>query len=114
MTNSTVSGNTAADVDVGGHQRQQGSARGSTLTLTDSTVSGNTGGGGIYRRRHRDTHQQHRLGQFAAGDGGGISIQFSGTLTLTNSSVEGNSAQSRGGGIFNAHGSNYKGQTRER
>lgn len=112
------------------------SGRDGTLTLTHSTVSGNTAtrfGGGIVNNRYPDRVFQHRLGQFggrfwggdlqrrhcnpdqqhrstnSAGDGGGISIPASGTLTLTNSTVEGNSAQSRGGGIFNAHGSDYQG-----
>ncbi len=73
LTNSTVSGNTAA-VD-GGIRNDFGG----TLTLNSSTVSGNT----------------------AAGDYGGIS-NF-GTLTLTNSTVSGNTASSVGG-IFNDFG----------
>ena len=51
-----------------------------TLTLTNSTVSGNT-----------------------ANLGGGINI-FNGTLTLTNSTVSGNTAAGFGGGIFNREG----------
>ncbi len=52
-----------------------------TLTLTNSTVSGNTAseyGGGIYT--------------------------YAGTLTLTNSTVSGNTASAAGGGIFNDGG----------
>ena len=51
-------------------------SRGSTVTLTNSTVSGNN-----------------------AGDGGG-GIRNSGTLTLTNSTVSGNNAGEDGGGIY--------------
>ena len=50
-----------------------------TLTLTNSTVSGNTAGD----------------------DGGGISNNNNGTLTLTNSTVSGNTAGDNGGGINN-------------
>ena len=57
-----------------------------TLTLTDSTVSGNLencgGGGGIYNN--------------------------SGTLTLTNSTVSGNSSSCAGGGIYNSDTVNFK------
>ena len=50
-----------------------------TLTLTNSTVSGNTAGD----------------------DGGGISNSNNGTVTLTNSTVSGNTAGDNGGGINN-------------
>ena len=50
-----------------------------TLTLTNSTVSGNS----------------------ATSGGGAIFNNNAGTLTLTNSTVSGNSATSSGGGIFN-------------
>src|SRR4029450_5628933 len=50
-----------------------------TLTLTNSTVSGNTAGD----------------------DGGGIRNVLGGTLTLTNSTVSGNDAGDEGGGIRN-------------
>ena len=46
-----------------------------TVTLTDSTVSGNTasgGGGGIATRRHGDADRQHRQRQHRQRDGGGI------------------------------------------
>ena len=55
-----------------------------TLTLTNSTVSGNTAGG------------------VERGNGGGILNFFgSGTLTLKNSTVSGNTASFSGGGITN-------------
>jgi CSLREA domain-containing protein len=73
ITNSTVSGNKVTGYDHGGGI----ASFGTTLTLTNSTVSDNTAhlaGGGIYR-------------------GGG-------TLTLTNSTVSGNTAGNFGGGIY--------------
>ena len=79
LTNSTVSGNTAAS---GGGFGSGGGIEHAThtgnLTLTNSTVSGNTAGGG----------------------GGGISYNSDGDLTLTNSAVNGNTALD-GGGISN-------------
>ena len=56
-----------------------------TLTLKDSTVSGNTAIGNTNNNGH----------------GGGIYNDSTGTLTLTNSTVSGNTA-SVGGGIFNS------------
>lgn len=55
-----------------------------TLTVSDSTVSGNTVGG-------------------LSAVGGGI-LNFAGTLTLTNSTVSGNTAAANGGGIFSESG----------
>jgi len=82
LTNSTVSGNTAAQ-DGGGIFDF-----GSTTTLTNSTVSGNTANGSS--------------GGIFIGRGGGIFISSSGTTTLTNSTVSGNTANGNGGGgIFN-------------
>lgn len=64
-----------------------------TLTLTNSTVSGNTASGA------------------KSSNGGGISNGGRGTLTLTNSTVSGNTASgaksSNGGGISNSGGSTY-------
>ena len=54
---------------------------GATLTLNDSRVSGNTTGGAL------------------GGTGGGI-VNF-GTLTLNTSSISGNTADYAGGGVFN-------------
>lgn len=59
-----------------------GISNGSTLTLANSTVSGNTAGGG--------------------NNGGGIHNY--GTMTVTNSTITGNNAPSNeGGGIYNYH-----------
>jgi hypothetical protein len=59
---------------------------GGTLTITNSTLSGNSAsaaGGGV------------------SGEGGGI-FNNNGTLTITNSTLSGNSASDAGGGIFNS------------
>jgi predicted outer membrane repeat protein len=86
LTNSTVSGNTAACptpslhviciVEGGGIYNFEGS-----LTITNSTVGGNTASNGD-----------------KSGDGGGI-LDYSGSVTLTNSAVTGNMANVFGGGI---------------
>ena len=71
-----------------------------TATLTNSTVSGNTaaagGGGGIVANTATLTDSTVS-GNTAAGDGGGVGAQ---TVTLTNSTVSGNSATQNGGGIW--------------
>ena len=74
-----------------------------TLTLTNSTVSGNSAnsGGGIYNPFFGLTIVTNSTvtGNAASNGGGGISND-TGILTLTNSTVSGNSANS-GGGIYN-------------
>jgi hypothetical protein len=66
-----------------------------TLTLTNSTVSGNL----IHNQGTAMLTNSTVSGNEAAEEGGGI--YNSGTLTLTNSTVSGNEA-AEGGGIFNA------------
>jgi CSLREA domain-containing protein len=84
----------------GGGIRNQG-----TLTVTNSTLSGNaaTSGGGIFNTSSGTlTITNSTLSGNAAGSqGGGIHSQ--GTLTATNSTLSGNAAGS-GGGIFNNGG----------
>jgi len=72
-----------------------------TLTLTNSTVSGNTAyvGGGIWTTGTLTLTNSTVSGNTATANGGGI-YTSTGTLTLTNSAVSGNSA-SGGGGISN-------------
>src|SRR6266581_3394324 len=69
------------------------------LTLTNSTVSGNsaTEGGGIYNVGTLSLTNSTVSGNSAA-SGGGISSR-SGTLSLTNSTISGNSAVIEGGGM---------------
>ncbi|MCK6579985.1 MAG: hypothetical protein L6Q98_17985 [Anaerolineae bacterium] len=74
-----------------------------TLTLNNSTVSGNSaldGGGGIYNSASGTlTLNNSTIGGNSAFVGGGISN--SGTVTLNNSTISGNSAFVGGGGLSN-------------
>ena len=78
-----------------------------TLTLTNSTVTNNTGenfGGGIYSigtltLTDTTVSDNMLLGSKTSGGGGGIFS--SGILTLTRTTVSGNSTIGRGGGIYN-------------
>ena len=96
LTDSTVSGNTAATNHGGGIWNNLGI----TLILTGSTVSGNTAhlsSGGIISDGTLILTDSTVSGNAANSNDGGISN--SGTLTLTDSTVSGNTA-SKGGGIF--------------
>ncbi|MCZ8223651.1 MAG: right-handed parallel beta-helix repeat-containing protein, partial [Microcystis sp. LE19-84.1B] len=71
-----------------------------TLTLTNSTISGNTGGGIHNWGRGILTLTNSTItGNTATNFGGGI--ENDGTLTLTNSTITGNTATYSGGGIYN-------------
>ncbi len=75
-----------------------------TLTVTNSTISGNTGsdiGGGIFNLGALTVTNSTISGN-TANDGGGI--LNGGTLTVTNSTISGNTAALGGGGIFNTGG----------
>ncbi len=79
-----------------------------TLTLTNSTVSGNRAldGGGIDNAGTLTLINSSISGNSALADdphgtGYGGGIDNAGTLTLTNSSVSSNSASTSGGGIYN-------------
>ena len=108
LNNSTVTGNTA---DQGG-----GIASYSTLTITDSVISSNTAqhhGGGILIRdgslNMTNTlvinNAQTRYGVGCSSClGGGINKE-GGTITLTDSTITGNSAGLEGGGLATRSGS---------
>ncbi|MDB9412819.1 Calx-beta domain-containing protein, partial [Microcystis aeruginosa CS-567/02] len=105
ITNSTISGNTA--YQGGGIDNSQFG----TLTLTNSTISGNTAtgyygsGGGIDNNGTGTLTNSTISGNTATGSGGGISSwSLGGTLTLTNSTITGNTATFLGGGIENNWG----------
>ncbi len=70
--------------------------------MNNSTLSGNSAdlGGGILNPLGSGTHQQHPLRQLRANTGGGI-FNINGTLTVTSSTLSGNSATNSGGGIYN-------------
>lgn len=82
---------------------------GGSLTITNSTISGNRsplfGGGGINNEGtatlDKSTVSGNRTGGGAGRGGGGIRNSGSGTLTITNSTISGNGANLRGGGIAN-------------
>ena len=81
-----------------------------TLTLTNSTVSGNNAdgdGGGIYNANGGTATLTNITvsGNNAGVDGGGVFNDGGGTMTLTNSTVSGNNAGDDAGGIINDHGS---------
>ena len=94
-----VTGGTSGFQHDGGGINNQG-----TLTLTDSTVSGNTAGhgGGIWSKGTLTLTDSTVSGNTATGtySQGGGGIWHEGTLTLTNSTVSGNTGD-YGGGIVN-------------
>ncbi|MBI3248699.1 MAG: thrombospondin type 3 repeat-containing protein [Deltaproteobacteria bacterium] len=76
-----------------------------TLTLTDSTISGNTasgGGGGVYNSGTLTLTDSTISGNStdSYSFGGGVSNRY-GTATLTDSTISGNTASIGGGGVFN-------------
>ena len=95
VKDSTISGNTAANI--GG-----GIVNGGTLTVTGSTLVDNhadSNGGGIWSENYNVKVINSTLqGNSADWDGGGIYLG-NGTLTLLNSTLSGNSAVHGGGGI---------------
>ena len=78
-------------------------------TVTNSTISGNTAGsdgGGIYSYTGVNTVTNSTIsGNMAGGDGGGI-YNFIGDNTVTNSTISGNTAGNDGGGIYSYSGVN--------
>jgi hypothetical protein len=104
---SSVHDNTARVADGGGICASQAS----TLKLSDSAVYGNTAdfGGGIYNNDSTaSVIRSTVVRNTASGQGGGIFIVNGGTMTVTGSAVEGNTADGgpgSGGGIYKASGS---------
>jgi predicted outer membrane repeat protein len=71
------------------------------VTLNDSTVTGNTGGGiGTGESGYITLNNSTVTGNATSGNGGGISNQ-GGAVDLNNSTVAGNSASGCGGGVVN-------------
>ncbi len=103
VTDSTISGNTAANI--GG-----GIVNGGTLTVTGSTLVDNhadSNGGGIWSENYNVKVINSTLqGNSADWYGGGIYLR-NGTLTLLNSTLSGNSALHGGGGINDSGTLNY-------
>ncbi|MBX3531075.1 MAG: right-handed parallel beta-helix repeat-containing protein, partial [Rhizobiaceae bacterium] len=86
-----------------------GIASGGTMTVINSTITGNTAGagGGIFVENNlggqsaaiinTTIHDNEAVGGFNAG--GGLSAQNTGTVTISNTTISGNSAAGAGGGI---------------
>jgi hypothetical protein len=71
-----------------------------TVTLTNTTVSGNTvrgSGGGVNASGSRLTLTNTTISGNTTGSGGGVATASGGRLTLTNTIVSGNTASSGGG-----------------
>jgi len=107
ITNSTISGNSAASPYSGGGIFNDGANGSATLTITSSTISGNSGpsgGGGIFNNGFGGSATLTVTNSTISGNsgGGGIFNYTAGaTLTVTNSTLSGNSASFSGGGITN-------------
>ncbi len=71
----------------------------SGLTITNGSVSGSPGGGGIYNNGAVLTVSNCTISGNSADFGGGISNNA--TLAISNSTLSGNSAANFGGGIYN-------------
>jgi hypothetical protein len=102
LTSTTVNGNTAR---YGGGIYNYITAIARTLTLENTTVSGNTAGdygGGIYNSSGTLELTNTTVSGNTADYGGGI-YNSSGTLELTNATVSGNTAGHYGGGICNPY-----------
>jgi hypothetical protein len=104
VSDSTLTGNTAA-LEGGGIFNSFG-----TLTVTGSTVSGNTStsfiggrGGGILNFGGMLTVSDTTVSGNTADEAGGI-VNVFGTATVSGSTVSGNTATSFGGGLFNSFG----------
>ncbi len=113
IQNSTISGNTAADGGgIGGAPYSGG-----TLTILDSTISGNSAtsdGGGFWGGGDTGgtvTLQNSTIyGNFANGNGGGFWAATFGTTTIQNSTISGNTSDAdsngsgSGGGVYSSQG----------
>ena len=98
VTNSTFTGNTA---DFGGAIFNGGDV-GAALAVTNSTISSNSAdlGGGIFNSFESITVTNTTVsGNTASSNGGGFFNDF-GSATVTNSTISGNSASGNGGGIY--------------
>ena len=100
----TIEGLTITNGNVGADSHGGGIANsGGTLTVRNSTISGNTAlgdGGGIYANSGTSTVLNSTIsGNAATLSGGGIHT-YRGTLTVTNSTISGNAAALSGGGMY--------------
>ncbi len=110
MTGCTFSGNTVT-FDGGGWFNLSG-----TMTLTNSTVSGNSAGryGGGLQGQGTTTLTDSTISGNSSGDKGGGVLNFSGTLTIGDTILAGNTATTSGPdayGTFTSDGYNLIGKT---
>ena len=99
VKNNTVNGTDTSDVGGGIKNGGNGPA---TMTINNSTVTGNTAdrGGGIFNAGSTTLFLNNStISDNTAGGGGGITIY--GTATLTNVTISGNTATGSAGGILN-------------
>ena len=106
LTNSASFPVTLDNVTVtGGNSYGGGITNAGTMTVTDSTISGNTAsyeGGGIYNNGGTMTVTDSTIsGNTAGSNGGGGIFNYSGTMTVADSIISGNTASYDGGGIYN-------------
>ncbi len=118
ITSSVITGNSTANRG-GGIYHNSAVISGTSLSITDSTISNNTAnsdnnttgdGGGLFLTGtgsgsiSGSTISGNSVGgTSSAGDGGGIDVSL--PLTLTNSTISGNSSVRNGGGIYATGGS---------
>jgi hypothetical protein len=108
LSGMTITNGKTEVTDVGGGIRTAGG----TLTVTDSTISGNSAGngGGIFDGRSAPlTILDSTVGDNSADLGGGIYSESSLSplnrrTTVTNSTISGNTATTTGGGVYNNFG----------
>ena len=100
LTDSTISDNKATGNGGGVY-----SGKTATMSLTGSTVSGNSGvrGGGIYSGYGSTAMLTDcTISGNSASSGGGMLIYYSATATMTGCTISGNSATNDGGGVGNS------------
>jgi hypothetical protein len=80
-----------------------------TLTIKNSTISGNTtagGGGGVNNYIGTVAITNSTISDNTANSSGGGVANYHGTVAITNSTISDNTANSSGGGVYNAFGYN--------
>lgn len=102
ISNSTISGNTASNTGSGGGGGAW--AQSGSVTVTNSTVAGNSAtqassqGGGLYSAQYMTITGSTISGNSVSGDGGGVYINYN--STITNSTIVNNTATGLGGGAW--------------
>ena len=94
----TISGNSATGMGGGIYA----SGRGSSLTIADNVISGNTAhsGGGVWCDHSPATIANNIISGNSAGDGGGIYCDFVSSATIRSNLITGNSTRWDGAGIY--------------